>query len=336
MVNLLSYNVSAIVAIGKYIVLYNQRYVLASIIEIMAEDWSTVKSQYNKKIMMNEAKIGRILAFISILYAPLIVFLHILVTTYLKPEKLFLYGSTPTIASNLMWPSYFPFNTSRNYIFEITWICQITATMFTSLVYGTFDTFMTVLVLHLCSQLAIVRNQLKNLYNVNKHPAVDKLVAEKLRDIVKRHEYLINLAETIEKTFTLILLPQLICYPLIFCFQGYAMLTSMAKTQVSSLQILYYLSYDTYTLYHLFIFCWIGEHLYNESTKIGYAYYESLWYNHSFTHAYSLMIIGYRALRPLHITAGKFARFSLGLFVSIIKTSMGYLNLLRAVQSHGY
>lgn len=110
----------------------------------------------------------------------------------MKPEKLFLYGSTPSIASNLMWPSYFPFNTSRNYIFEITWICQITATMFTSLVYGTFDTFMTVLVLHLCSQLAIVRNQLKNLYNVNKHPAVDIFVAEKLRDIVQRHEYLIK------------------------------------------------------------------------------------------------------------------------------------------------
>ncbi|CAD6227508.1 GSCOCT00014084001.2-RA-CDS, partial [Cotesia congregata] len=336
MVNLLSYNVSAMVAIAKYIVLYKQRHALASIIKLMAEDWNSVKSEHHVKIMMNEARIGRLLAFISLLYAPLIVILHILVTTYLKPEKFFLYGSIPTIASNLMWPSYFPFNTSRKYIFETTWVCQITATLFTSLVYGTFDTFMSVVVLHLCSQLAIVRVQLKNIYNdVNQHPYADKLVANKLRYIIQRHQELISSGETIERTFNLILLPQLICYPLIFCFQGYAMLTSMAKTQTTSLQILYYLSYDTYTLYHLFIFCWIGEHLYHESTSVGYAYYESIWYNHSIKNAYSLLIVGCCTLRPLRITAGKFANFSIHLFVAILKTSMGYLSMLRAVQSRG-
>lgn len=46
----------------------------------MAEDWNSVKSEHHIKIMMNEARTGRILAFISLLYAPLIVILHILVT----------------------------------------------------------------------------------------------------------------------------------------------------------------------------------------------------------------------------------------------------------------
>nr|WGO81797.1 olfactory receptor 123 [Microplitis mediator] len=334
MVNLLSYNVSGLVAIAKYIVIYKHRKVLMKIFEVMAKDWGAHNSDYDLTIMMNNAKIGRLLAFISILYAPLIVILHILVTTYLKPDRLLLYGSIPTIANNLMWPSYFPFNSSRKYIFELTWLCQITATMGASLIYGTFDTFIAVIILHLCSQLAIVRNRLRNLNeDMNQGLLFHDSVKKKLRAIIKRHEQLISMAESIEKTFNVILLPQLICYPLIFCFQGYAMLTSMAKTEVSSLQILYYLSYDTYTLYHLFIFCWIGEYLQNESMSVVYSYYESPWYNFSYTDARSLMFIGYRAMRPLYISAGKFSRFSLSLFVSILKTSFGYLSMLRAVQS---
>lgn len=50
------------------------------IFEIMAKDWAAHKSAYDLTIMIKNAKIGRLLAFISILYAPLIVILHILVT----------------------------------------------------------------------------------------------------------------------------------------------------------------------------------------------------------------------------------------------------------------
>ncbi|XP_074113181.1 odorant receptor 13a-like, partial [Cotesia typhae] len=334
MINLLSYNVSGLVAIAKYIVIYRHKKVLKSIIQKMSEDWKANNSDFDLKIMIGNARIGRILAFISILYAPLIVTLHILVTMFLKPDKDLLYASVPTVANNLMWPSYFLFDTSRKYVFEATWFCQILATTGASLIYGTFDTFIAVIVLHICSQLAIVRKRLRNLHNglKSQYSLSHDLFNKKFSDIIKRHEELISMADTIENTFNIVLLPQFICYPLIFCFQGYAMLTSMAKTQASSLKILYYLSYDTYTLYHLFIFCWIGEQLINESKSISSSYYESSWYNYSPTNSRSLMLIGYRAMRPLYISAGKYARFSLNLFVSLLKTSMGYLSMLRAVQ----
>lgn len=92
-----------------------------------------------------------------------------------------------------------------------------------------------------------------------------------------------------------------------------------------------------------------------QSTLIGWKYYESSWYNLPCNQARSLMFIGHRARKPLVITAGGFCIFSKNLFISvsiyyqhhkvcylkkkkndtllqIIKTSFGYLSMLRAVQ----
>nr|WGO81814.1 olfactory receptor 143 [Microplitis mediator] len=333
MVHLLSYNMATAVSIIKYIVFYKKRNVLASLIEFMKEDWIDAESSGNVNKMMSNAKIGRTLAFISIAYTPITIFLYIIVEIHLKPATMFLYGQHPKILTNIVWPSYLPFNLSI-YTLELMRVCQVTGLLGASLIYGTFDTFLAVLILNLCSQLSIVRNQLRHVCSNSRDTELTKYKFDKeLRTIIQRHEHLMKIGETIEETFNLVLLPQLMCYTLNFCFQGYSMLMSMAKMKVSFLQMAFYISYDTNTLYHLFIFCWMGELLYNESISVGYAYYQSLWYNYLNVNIKLFMFIGYRCSRPLRISAGKFGYFSFNLFVAVIKTSVGYLSMLRAVQS---
>lgn len=105
---------------------------------------------------------------------------------------MFLYGQHPKILTNIVWPSYLPFNLSI-YTLELMRVCQVTGLLGASLVYGTFDTFLAVLILNLCSQLSIVQNQLRHVCSDSNDTALTKYTFhKKLRTIFQRHEHLMK------------------------------------------------------------------------------------------------------------------------------------------------
>ncbi|KAL0117880.1 hypothetical protein PUN28_008929 [Cardiocondyla obscurior] len=81
-------------------------------------------------------------------------------------------------------------------------------------------------------------------------------------------------------------------------------------------------------LTHLYIYCYSAERLLIESTSLAYGVYECKWYDISPKDAKSLMFMAYRSTIPLRLTAGKFGTFSLEMFGTTVKTSMGYLSAL--------
>ncbi|KAK2588370.1 hypothetical protein KPH14_004384 [Odynerus spinipes] len=78
----------------------------------------------------------------------------------------------------------------------------------------------------------------------------------------------------------------------------------------------------------IYLYCYIGEQLLSESTKVAYAAYDCKWYNMPAKKIKCLVLIIRRARSPLQITAGQFCSFNLELFSKILKTSMGYLSVL--------
>ncbi|XP_043685152.1 odorant receptor 45b-like [Vespula pensylvanica] len=81
----------------------------------------------------------------------------------------------------------------------------------------------------------------------------------------------------------------------------------------------------------LFIYCYIGECLIQESLNLNTAMYRYEWYNVSPINLKMVNICMLRMKKPQQLTAGKFFVLSLASFTDILKTSMGYLSLLRTL-----
>ncbi|XP_043685151.1 odorant receptor 22c-like [Vespula pensylvanica] len=81
----------------------------------------------------------------------------------------------------------------------------------------------------------------------------------------------------------------------------------------------------------LFIYCYIGECLIQESTNLSHAFYRYEWYNVSPINLKMVNICMLRMKKPQQLTSGKFFVLSLASFTDILKTSMGYLSLLRTL-----
>lgn len=91
--------------------------------------------------------------------------------------------------------SYYPYNTSSTPIYEITCLTQFFAGITAATTYIAIDGFIGFLVLHICGQMAILKNELKCLaddYVMNQEDTLD-LVKKKLTFITRRHAYLISL-----------------------------------------------------------------------------------------------------------------------------------------------
>ncbi|XP_046613319.1 odorant receptor 13a-like isoform X2 [Neodiprion virginianus] len=88
-------------------------------------------------------------------------------------------------------------------------------------------------------------------------------------------------------------------------------------------------------LLQIYIYCSLGDDLLTESTKVGQAAYECPWTNFSTSVKSCLLVMTMRSQQPLLITAGNFYVMSMENFAAILKTSLSYLSVLRAMCDDG-
>ncbi|XP_043685289.1 odorant receptor coreceptor-like [Vespula pensylvanica] len=113
------------------------------------------------------------------------------------------------------------------------------------------------------------------------------------------------------------------------CISGYNTLLGSVKKEGITLIIFY--SYAFGVLSTLFVYCYIGECLIQESSNLSNAFYRYEWYNVSPTNLKMVNICMLRMKKPQQLTSGKFFVLSLASFTDILKTTMGYLSLLRTL-----
>ncbi|XP_047370159.1 odorant receptor 22c-like isoform X4 [Vespa velutina] len=171
------------------------------------------------------------------------------------------------------------------------------------------------------AQFAILSYKVKTLLNNSKN------YHEGMKNIVLRHYRLIRLSEKLEDIFNFPIMQLLLGSTIHICVSGYYLLMGPEMTDIlTSLLFVFYMFSVTGTL---FVYCFIGECFIQESTKFGNAIYNYEWYNLPAMDAKFFLICMIRTKKPQYLTSGKFAVLSLTVFTDIIKTSMGYLSVLR-------
>ncbi|XP_018048220.1 PREDICTED: uncharacterized protein LOC108687119 [Atta colombica] len=185
-------------------------------------------------------------------------------------------------------------NLQSSPFYEITYFIQLSGGAYSILANYTIDSFVSMLVLQVCAQLINLRTTLNNLINelVSKSISSSRF-REGLAAIAVRHNHLIRNAKIIDGCYS----------PLLF------MHVLAATFQICAI------TFQVFT-----------------STKMTYGVYECKWYDIPPKDAKDLMFIVYRSRIPLRLTIGKFGIFSLEMFGTVLKTSMGYLSALLAVR----
>ncbi|XP_047370158.1 uncharacterized protein LOC124957290 isoform X3 [Vespa velutina] len=175
--------------------------------------------------------------------------------------------------------------------------------------------------IYVIAQFAILSYKVKTLLNNSKN------YHEGMKNIVLRHYRLIRLSEKLEDIFNFPIMQLLLGSTIHICVSGYYLLMGPEMTDIlTSLLFVFYMFSVTGTL---FVYCFIGECFIQESTKFGNAIYNYEWYNLPAMDAKFFLICMIRTKKPQYLTSGKFAVLSLTVFTDIIKTSMGYLSVLR-------
>ncbi|XP_036139584.1 uncharacterized protein LOC118644668 [Monomorium pharaonis] len=179
---------------------------------------------------------------------------------------------------------------SANY--SLLALCKLFGTWYhgKAMINSTVDSYISILLLHICAQLMNLRTSLNNLVNELAEGSISSSIFKKgLAAITTRHEHLIRNAKTINDCYSSVLLVHMLAATFQLCFESFQVFTS---------------------------------------TNMAYGMYECKWYNISSKDAKNLMFMVHRSTIPLRLTAGKFGTFSLEMFGTTIKTSMGYLSAL--------
>ncbi|XP_043665358.1 odorant receptor 13a-like [Vespula pensylvanica] len=290
---------------------------MKDLLRSMEEDWKEVSKKEDEKKMMEYAKFSRSLA-----KKATIVCTGIIVSYTIKRCL-----SMRTEGPLYFFPAYFPFEAMTSPIFEFKFIGTMIGCTYYTVTYTSVDTFLAMLVLHVCGQLSRLQNELTNLNSATKEE-----FHIKLSYIVKRHDYLNRFIETIDDEFNIMLLVQILGCTVqlcMECFQGLLLMAGEAG-EIPLIEVFFFAFYTVYVLIQLYLYCYVGERLWTESTEIANAAYECKWYDLLPNEARTLILIIRRSRSPLRLTAGKFCVFNHELYSSVLRTSMGYLSVLRA------
>ncbi|KAL2716809.1 odorant receptor 13a-like [Vespula squamosa] len=217
------------------------------------EDWKEVSKKEDEKKMMKYAKFSRDLATKATAVC------SALILVYTVKRCL----SMRTEGRLLFFPAYFPYETMTSPIFEFKFIGMMIGTTYYTVTYTAVDTFLAMLILHVCGQLWRLQNELMDL-----NSATRKEFHIKLRYIVKRHDYLNRFIDTIEGQFNIMLLFQILGCTVqlcMECFQGLLLMAGEGE-QMPLVEMFFFAFYIVYVLLQLYLYCYVGEQLWSEQT----------------------------------------------------------------------
>ncbi|XP_060824260.1 odorant receptor 94a-like [Bombus pascuorum] len=179
------------------------------------------------------------------------------------------------------------------------------------------------IIFHLCGQVEILRLEFRRLSNDNERTMEHFIV------LSKRHVYLLNLAKMLNETISSILAVQLFTSCIVICTSGLQFIIALSIGNIV-MTIKTFIVLST-LLVQLFAYSYVGEYLKRQMEGIGDSVYFSSWYDIPKSVAKDIIYVIMRTQDPVFLKAGKFFIVNMETYMSIVKTSMSYLSVLRVM-----
>ncbi|XP_011051838.1 PREDICTED: uncharacterized protein LOC105144558, partial [Acromyrmex echinatior] len=259
MIDNLRITLPLIVVLFKFIIIRWKRKVLLSIINMMAEDWISLKLNTERDVMIKRARSARLLiifgfVLMSFAFIMLIIFpcfdIQIRHITNLTDRK-----------KPLPLQTYYFYDTDKSPQFELTFLVQAVTISLAGIIYTSVDAFLGLVIFHICGQLENFRRRLVKLI-------LCKNFNRALNNSIVYHLRLIRFADNIEKTFSLMMLGLVIYFGIVFCLCGFLLVSVVTDQNINHAnvaQACYMAIAALILLTHTFLYCGAGELIIGQS-----------------------------------------------------------------------
>ncbi|XP_025164026.1 odorant receptor 4-like [Harpegnathos saltator] len=308
----------------KIIVFWWNQQIFNQILRTMAEDW--------KECATNDIEMRKIIskAKISHHISNAIVTLHT-VTVLFYGTNIILTDvdiTDRTVEIPHLIRIELPFDIKTQNMYTFVLIIEVIQLLMSSLGTAMVNALLIALTLHIGGQIDILHCWLTELEFVQ---SADIYRINVIKKIIQKHQKIIYFTENIEALYIFIALLQFVSNVIMICILGFLVITALDNPNATE-KIMRSLSYYSVTNLEAFIFCYAGEYLINKSKAIGYAAYDSAWYNMEPKDRRILLLIILRSQKQLTLTIGKLMDLSLQRFTSIMNSAGSYISVLMAMQ----
>ncbi|XP_035737209.1 odorant receptor 22c-like [Vespa mandarinia] len=290
----------------------------------METDWKNVKSENDRKIMIDSAHFGRRIVIVSATFTYGGVFFYQVVLP--------LTSAKVVIGNYTFKPLAYPISRifvdarqspANELMIPLECLCGF---VMNAVTVGACS-LAAVFALHACGQLKVMMAYLNNL--VDGRPEENNSVNDRLTDIVQQHVRILSFVTFTEDLLQEISLVEILGCTLNICLLGYNLIADWDKGDMVS--DITYIALIISFAFNIFIFCYIGELLGEECKRVAEATYMIDWYRLKGKKSLALLLIIAMSSSSIKLTAGKFVELSISSFGDVIKASFAYLNMLRTV-----
>ncbi|XP_043483796.1 putative odorant receptor 92a [Leptopilina heterotoma] len=290
-------------------------------LEDIEENFKNVETKEDRDVMVKNAKIGRMftIAYLGLSYGGALPY-HIIMP--LMEERIVREDNSTQIPLPYLTDYiFFQVETSPFY-YEIFVLQIFISSLILSTNCGVYS-MLAAVIMHSVCLFEIVCKRLENL-------SKELNIVAELRVIIEMHHRAIKYAERIERSLNVVFLCEVVGCTIIICFLEYGVLQDWEEND--ALGTMTYAILMTSIFVNVYIICYIGEKLKEQSSRVGYSTYSIEWYSLPKNVVVDLLFLMIRSEHPTCLTAAKMADLSLQAFTGVVKTSAAYLNFLRALE----
>ncbi|KYN05950.1 Putative odorant receptor 13a [Cyphomyrmex costatus] len=226
------------------------------LLNMIKDDWLKPKMIKERDIMIKRARIARMFT----IFGYIIMLISFTLYAVLPAFGISIRYVTNETDPNKLLPlqSYYIYDRDKSPYYEITYIMQSLGSSAAGFMYTTVDSFLGLLVFHVCGQLENLKNRITQL---DKFQNFEKALSHSVED----HIRLIRFINMIDDIFTLMLLGALFYFGVIFAFQGFLLVTMVIQDRaISVLRLTYIILTSVNIVAHTCLYCIVGEILVTE------------------------------------------------------------------------
>ncbi|XP_076376037.1 odorant receptor 2a-like isoform X2 [Megalopta genalis] len=304
----------------KYFILGLKGNILGCCIQHLEKDWRMLKDPYHRAIMLKQVSISRFLitACVAFLYSGGLSY-HTVLQFLSKGNT----NSNVTFRP-VAYPCFYFLDIQSSPTYEIVFCLHCVSALVQYTITSAGYSMAAIFVTHICGQIEIQISRLDEVMNDNEKKST---YYERISIIVRDHAEVVRFSKEVDKALREVCLTEIVESTLCMCLLEYYCLTEWENSDM--IAILTYIMLLVSFTFIIFIFCYVGEILSEQCSRMGPASYEIQWYNLPPRDAYNLILVNAIAQYPPKLTAGKIMDLSISTFGSVVKTSVVYLNLLR-------
>ncbi|XP_035737322.1 odorant receptor 43a-like [Vespa mandarinia] len=307
----------------KYSILITRGKKIEECMKHIREDWKKVVLEKDYESMISHAKVGRTLAVMS---ASFIYGAGMSYRTILPLSKGKQIIGNLTIRP-IACPSYFViFDEQKSPAYELVFFGQFLAGFAVYSVACGVCGLATFLIMHACGQLEILMRMMRDIVD-GKDDVDDTDPDTRIAEVIRHQIRSKNFVKEVEEVLQYMCMVEIVGCNSLVCLVLYDVVMEWENSDTTGLII--YLIFLLSFAFNMFIFCYIGELLSEQGAKVGITSCTLEWNRLPTKSAQSLILIILASNHPIKIVAGKLMHMSLSNFNGIIKTSVGYFNILR-------